>query len=113
MRHRRLVPLPFGLLCLLALALAPTLTGCAPAVGDACTVNGDCPNGSICDSTVPGGYCTIPDCRAEQCPGTSVCVTFREEESYCMQTCSSDEDCREGYTCREAAERPRFCYIAP
>jgi hypothetical protein len=107
--NRRVWLVAMGL-CLFALV---GLTGCAPAVGDSCSVNSDCPTAAFCDTSSPGGYCTIQDCRPGECPAQSVCVRFDDRNSYCLQSCSSDEDCRSGYACRTEPDRPRYCYVAP
>lgn len=88
--------------------------GCVPAVGDSCSTNSDCPSNpsrTFCDSTAPGGYCTIPECTIGECPGNSICVTFGRETTYCMDHCEGDSDCRDGYTCREDTNSRPFCYV--
>ncbi|MFB6375388.1 MAG: hypothetical protein ABEN55_20240 [Bradymonadaceae bacterium] len=86
--------------------------GCVPAIGDECSTDGDCPANAICDSTAPGGYCTIPDCTTGGCPNDSICVEFGRETAYCMKHCDDDSDCREQYTCRESNNSRQFCYVA-
>lgn len=96
---------------LLFTLIATASVACAPAVGDSCVSSSECAPGQICDTASPGGYCTILDCEANSCPGNSVCVGF-ELVVACMETCSSDNDCRErdGYVCRDDLGPTPFCY---
>jgi hypothetical protein len=108
------------------------------------------------------GYCTIQGCDYSTCPDEAVCVRFfsgnftktcmnsdecsldelcavdghcaarSSEVRYCMRTCDSDGDCRDGYECRDLAkmiahggepvlapgvvvdaDAPKFCAAAP
>jgi hypothetical protein len=104
------------------LAFAVVLAGCQPGIGDECKTSTDCSaNGDrLCDVTQPGGYCTIFSCepkgQPKECPDDAVCVAFSAhrssvpgcedtsgsspfQRSFCMKTCGSDGDCREGYAC--------------
>lgn len=88
--------------------------GCSPQIGDACENNNDCPDegGVICDRSVQDGLCTVPGCRAGECPSESVCIEYDRHESYCMRSCESDEDCREGHICRDDEEfDDRYCFV--
>jgi hypothetical protein len=96
------------------LALAGEL-GCARKIGDACALSTDCSiNGDrLCDTTQPGGYCTIFNCEPDKCPDEAVCMAFtddacasvqsassvRFQRTFCMKWCDTDGDCREGYRC--------------
>jgi hypothetical protein len=97
-----------------AVALLVTFaSGCAPKIGDKCTLSTDCSvNGDrLCDSTEPGGYCTVFNCEPNACPDDSLCVSFVEPtcsepaqsvrftRTFCMASCQSDGDCRAGYQC--------------
>jgi len=64
-------------ICLVAAALLAT-TACAARIGDSCQSATDCStNGSrVCDTSFPGGYCTVAGCTAVSCPSDSVCVRF-------------------------------------
>ncbi len=82
--------------------------GCAPEIGDPCTTSVDCSvqGERECDLTQPGGYCTVRSCDPDGCPDETICVQWRPEpprsaESWCMQRCEDDGDCRvaEGYAC--------------
>jgi hypothetical protein len=96
--------------------LAALAGGCAPQIGDQCAVSTDCSvNGDrLCDTTQPGGYCTVFNCQPDSCPGSSVCVAFRDsscgntagravrfQRTFCMKSCQGDGDCRSGYTCQD------------
>ncbi len=107
----------FRLTSLLLVALFALMTGCSPSIGDECETGSDCPSGvdAICDNTVEGGYCTVPNCDPGQCPEESVCVIFDRDTSFCMAFCEADADCREGYTCRMdnnfEGEPFGYCYV--
>lgn len=77
----------------------------------------------------PGVNCCSLD---ELCSLEAHCVPRASEVRYCMRTCSSDGDCRDGYECRDLikmvahggqpvlapgvpidAHAPRFCAKAP
>lgn len=98
------------------LLLLPALGGCAPKIGDACSVSTDCSatGGRLCDTTQPGGYCTLFNCEPGTCPSEAICVAFktnpsracanpqsssRLQRTFCMAKCSSNSDCRSGYAC--------------
>lgn len=113
--------LPEKLLLLpLLLALA---VGCKPKIGDECKISTDCSAAGdrLCDITAPGGYCTVYNCEPGACPeDESLCVEFGAQRSpaavcqdlqspspyartFCMATCESDADCRDGYECATLA----------
>jgi hypothetical protein len=90
--------------------------GCTPSIGDKCVLSTDCSSRGdrLCDTSQPGGYCTIFNCEPDTCPEESQCVAFdqrvdpacydpqnwaRFERTFCMKRCSSDSDCRSGYQC--------------
>lgn len=106
-----------------ALPLAALLFGCAPKIGNRCTLSTDCSQigDRLCDATQPDGYCTIFNCEPDTCP-ESVCVRFnaqldpaceatdlirspRLERTFCMQPCDDESDCRTDYTCIKPSER--------
>jgi hypothetical protein len=112
--------LSFWLVLLLGL-----VAGCAPKIGDHCSVSTDCSaNGDrLCDTTQPGGYCTVFNCEPNSCPNEAVCVAFNEkscpdrggqataqsirfQRTFCMVTCGGDGDCRGGYTCLDTSNDP-------
>lgn len=73
------------------------------AVGGACAQHTDCQAGLFCDTTLPGGYCTM-DCTYDPCPGDGVCYQFSDGVDVyplCLDGCATDADCRqgEGYVC--------------
>jgi hypothetical protein len=85
---------------------ALALVACGPEIGDKCDDALDCAtDGSrFCDHTQPGGYCLIPGCRGDECPEEAVCVRFGLDEqarTFCLQHCSDNGDCRDGYRCIE------------
>src|SRR5215467_3309463 len=98
---------PFLLFLLLALA------GCTPSIGDKCTLSTDCSirGDRLCDTSQPGGYCTIFNCRGNLCPDEAACVLFnaavqgcaysdrapsRTGRTFCIAQCQSESDCRDG-----------------
>jgi hypothetical protein len=100
----------------LPLILAFELLGCKPEIGDECTVSTDCSAAGerLCDTTQPGGYCTIFNCEPGTCPEEAICISYgnalspvcpnnnrrsRYEETYCVFKCEDDDDCRSGYAC--------------
>ena len=52
---------------------------CKPEIGDECEISTDCSatGDRLCDTTQPGGYCTIRSCEAQTCPEEALCVEFR------------------------------------
>ena len=94
------------------------LAACEPEIGDDCSLSTDCSSTGdrICDTTQPGGYCTIYNCHAGSCPDEAICVAFgtavsaargcydpqdsaRRQRTFCMRKCDSDGDCRSDYDC--------------
>jgi hypothetical protein len=108
--------LPLGYL---AFALLGLVSGCTPDIGAACTTSTNCSSQGdrTCDTTMPGGYCTIPNCEPDTCPSEASCVAFRQWPSavaacqdptdtrmlrtFCMVRCESNGDCRAGYSCED------------
>ena len=118
-------PAPYpAILAALAIAAAATALGCAPSIGDRCNISTDCSiqGNRLCDTSQPGGYCTVGACTAGSCPDNATCVQFgaslpgcpyddyqapsRTGRSLCMKTCSKDSDCRQsdGYVCVPPSE---------
>jgi hypothetical protein len=100
-----------AMLCALVVA-----AGCKPQIGDDCQVSTDCSNvgDRLCDTTQPGGYCTIFNCEPGTCPEEAICVAFktsiaaactdpqdgiRLQRTFCLRNCSDNSDCRGGYDC--------------
>jgi hypothetical protein len=90
--------------------------GCKPEIGDDCQVSTDCSNigDRLCDTTQPGGYCTIFNCEPGTCPEEAICVAFKTDISsacpdpqggirltrtFCLKSCDGNDDCRGGYDC--------------
>ena len=95
--------------------ISAMMVGCAPGIGDSCSVSADCSvNGDrICDTAQPNGYCTVRGCDPDTCPDSALCVEWRFDpprtaETWCMQSCSNDGDCRRGagYRCVHATLDP-------
>jgi hypothetical protein len=101
---------------LLALATASLTIGCKTKIGDKCSTSTDCSTQGdrLCDTTEPGGYCTIFACDPDHCPDEASCVAFdlqadpvcyspahgdRMIRTFCLRGCETQDDCRGGYTC--------------
>ena len=69
------------------------------------------PRGAWCDSTFPDGMCVSGPCRPGDCPEEAVCIRFKNGESYCMLSCSSNGDCRDGYDCILDLGPDGFCSV--
>ncbi len=100
----------FGCWVVAGLAFLVLPAGCGREIGDDCGTNVDCGSGRICDLSQPDGYCTISPCRPDTCPSEAVCVVFSVDDSFCMRTCGTDDECRAGYRCVTGYEEyPGFC----
>lgn len=108
------------------LLLLAAVAACTPEIGDKCLLSTDCSirGDRLCDTSQPGGYCTQFNCRSNSCPEEASCVLFnsalpgcgfddragptgsRVGRSFCVARCSSDADCREGYTCADPRTAP-------
>ena len=106
-----------------SVALASALIGCSAEIGDDCSNSTDCSSTGdrLCDTTQPGGYCTLFNCEPDRCPEEASCVAFdqqldpdpacndpqrwaRFERTFCLKTCESNSDCRGGYVCASPAD---------
>lgn len=78
---------PRALLILAALAALALAAGCAPKIGDKCTVSTDCSatGDRLCDITEPGGYCTVFNCEPDSCPDDAACINFGATLSNLME----------------------------
>ena len=100
-------------ICALVVLAAFLAVGCGSSIGDDCGNNSECPSGSFCDETMPGGLCTISPCRPGECPGSSVCVEFYNGETFCLAACEVSDDCRDGYDCISNVGPYPFCSVKP
>jgi hypothetical protein len=107
-------------------ALASLLLGCAPKIGDHCTLNTDCgSSGSlVCDTSLPNGYCTQFNCTPDVCQNSAACVALetappgcpyddyhapsRTTRTFCLAQCHHDSDCRQSdsYSCQDPRQSP-------
>jgi hypothetical protein len=103
----------------LAAALMLIAVGCSPDIGASCTTALNCSQQGdrACDTSMPGGYCTIFNCEPDTCPTEAACVAFRQWPSaiaacedpndtrmlrtFCMVRCARNSDCRSGYICAD------------
>ena len=111
--------------------------------GGYCTVMGcdlsTCPDEAVCVRFFTGGFANkrcenSPDeCSLDElCDINKYCVPRSSEIRYCMKACSSNDDCRHGYECRDFSKMkahggepvlepgatfdesaPKFCAAAP
>lgn len=95
-----------------AMTLVLMLSGCRTVVGDSCESALDCSDGLDCELTMPDGYCTRRECDTFGCPDEGICVVFDDYSSYCMQPCSEDAECRDGYICIQDFGAHPFCHSA-
>jgi hypothetical protein len=54
------------------------VAGCGHQIGDSCGNNVDCSTlgDRFCDTSPPGGYCTVEGCDTGTCPSEAQCVRF-------------------------------------
>jgi hypothetical protein len=123
---RRLRPATWQIAAIAGL-LALAAVGCTPQIGDSCALSTDCASDGtrVCDTSEPGGYCTILNCTGNElgsaCPLGSICVQFGAAvpgcpynaqqpspvaQSFCMFGCGNNSDCRASYSCRSPSGPP-------
>lgn len=75
----------------------------AGPTGAACLKNADCAGGTCLDWE--NGYCTTLDCGAAGCADGEECLAVLSNNTICVETCTSDADCRVPDTaCKRVAE---------
>jgi hypothetical protein len=94
------------------LVLAGVALGCKPEIGDSCRISTDCSTigDRLCDTSMPGGYCTLFNCTESSCPDEALCVEFHADAErfarrFCVRSCGKADDCREGYVCIDPGKR--------
>jgi hypothetical protein len=98
--------------------------GCQPKIGDGCNLSTDCSirGDRLCDTSQPGGYCTILGCLGNTCPSGATCIAVdpevpgcgyddrrspsRATRTVCLAECTHDSDCRFGYKCQDIRNSP-------
>lgn len=116
------VPPLMSLRISLLVSLVLLTAACGDEIGDECAISTDCaPTGDrICDTTSPGGYCTVRGCDVGTCPDEAVCVRFfpvtntnricdPSTEDRTENACSSDEICTLSGSCAPRNSEVRFC----
>lgn len=93
------------------LLVCGVMWSCTSLIGDDCETSRQCPVGSFCDRTMPGGYCTRTPCRPGECPEEAVCVEFDNGQTFCMLSCDASDDCRDDYTCITTIGPWPFCSV--
>jgi hypothetical protein len=82
-------------------------------VGAACSSNQDCGFQGIClmEEGFTDGYCltTCTPLAQEPCPYDNPCVALGDS-SLCLDGCTGDEDCRQGYVCNDWLTDSAFCF---
>ncbi|MBU1068584.1 hypothetical protein KJ975_03355 [Myxococcota bacterium] len=107
--------------------LAATTMACDAVIGDSCSANVDCSSSGnrLCDTSMPGGYCTVEGCSAGSCPDGAVCVAFfppatlftpcdpatedRLGSDTVTDDCADYEVCLSSGFCAQASLERRFC----
>ena len=87
------------------------LTACSPQIGDACLTSQECGTSGLCDTSSPDGYCTATPCTSNSCSEEAACITFENDQTFCMLRCESSGDCRTNYVCRSDRGPIKFCYV--
>ena len=115
----------------LAVALglfALSATACTPKIGDKCVLSTDCSTQGDrqCDTSMPGGYCTVYNCGPNSCPDYAACYLFHPEvqgcdyndretsrtsKSFCMAGCQTNSDCRTDYICADGRGPPWYALL--
>ncbi|WP_158542735.1 zinc-dependent metalloprotease family protein [Lujinxingia litoralis] len=84
--------------------------------GERCASNLSC-KGAACirelekddgQRSFPNGYCTTRYCADDGDCNGGICVVQNTTPG-CMAACTTDDDCRQGYTCRSGREGRAFC----
>jgi hypothetical protein len=108
----------FALAFFASLALLLSTAACGNKIGDSCTISTDCATegGRICDSSSPGGYCTVANCDIGTCPSESTCVQFYsvinvDKQCTKAEDCTIDEVCTVGGFCAARDSELRFCML--
>jgi len=107
-----------------------------------CTIQGcdfgTCPDEAVCVRFFTGSFAnktcsSLADCSLDElCDLNGHCAPRSSEVRYCMRTCDSTDDCRDGYECRDIElmrthggepvlapggvvdeSAPKFCAISP
>lgn len=106
-----------------------------------CTIQGcdynTCPEEAACVRFFTGNFSNLPcaqqsDCSLDElCSLKGFCVPRSSESRFCMKTCGSNDDCRDGYECRTRdlmishggepvlepgrtfTDTPKFCATSP
>jgi hypothetical protein len=96
------------------------LSACGHQIGDSCSVNTDCSTAGdrFCDTSAPGGYCTVEGCDETNCPSDSVCIRFFTQ--VLSEPCQCRRDgiitqgsCQTGYRCVCDAPGDTAAHCAP
>ncbi len=89
----------------------------AAMLGGACTTDAECPIGGTCQDEEfggwPGGACIAGGCDIDTgtgCAGDAVCIPAQFGGGLCVDGCTVDGDCRDGYACRSNSSYPDRLY---
>jgi hypothetical protein len=107
------------LACLLLATFAAALTACGNKIGDECSINTDCSaeNTRFCETSWPGGYCTVLGCDKGSCPEESDCIQFFSvinQDKTCATNADCDpvdEVCTIGGLCAARSSESRACML--
>jgi hypothetical protein len=90
---------------------------CEPATGladgEACGGSGDCQSGECIDQW-PGGYCTTSECSdftdCSRLGNENRCLQNPRGPNICVRICTSNDECRDGYTCEGFGGGEGVCF---
>jgi hypothetical protein len=105
----------------LVLGLCLAAAACGREIGDQCRVSDDCVDNQLdrqCDTSQPGGYCTVIGCDQNSCPDEAACIRFFpvaflkglscDDRNPNVTTCPPDQLCVQRVCVPRASER-RYC----
>jgi hypothetical protein len=107
---------------LMLIVVATVGAGCKREIGDECTTATDCnPNGTrSCDSSQPGGYCTVQGCDETSCPEEAACIRYFPAKYLTRPCdianptdpnvgCQANEICLDAGLCAPMSAELRYC----
>ncbi|MBU1241385.1 hypothetical protein KKF84_21590, partial [Myxococcota bacterium] len=101
---RKTIPLIFLFILIPFTSISCDDDASSEKVGSPCDETTDCDG--VCNTAVPGGMCIKPCSDVDLCGSGTNCLPFSDTESYCVPTCTTVDDCRDGYVCANGMCRP-------
>jgi len=92
---------------LFSAVIAALVAACNPPnIAAYCSANGGCDHDLVCDTTVAGGYCTVP-CTVrgtfDVCPDNAICDDVKGANE-CVRLCGSKAECRPDQECNGVSD---------